>query len=347
MSKLSTNLKFHRSQFGLSLIEMMVSITISLILLAGTATILVNNSSATRTNDELARLQENLRIANHILTRDLRMAGYFGCPNNLSEVKSPYSPSTPSPGGLLDTKYAIEGSEAAGNWKPSNSTDIVSNIVSGTDAITVRFLRGDTGFSLTENMTGASGVLTIGLGHDLKVNALAAVYDCATTDIFKVSGIATGASKVAISYPHSGGLSKIYNTTASIVRTNFIRYYIGNGSNGPSLYRQIFDETSNTITTQELVEGIEDMQILWGVDNTGDKLPNTFLAASDTNLNWNTVVSIRYALLGRTVNEYGEFNDTNTYDVNGKDVTAPGDRRVRRVLTNTILLRNFLRNAQT
>ncbi|MBN1378658.1 MAG: PilW family protein [Gammaproteobacteria bacterium] len=328
----STLLSFQK---GFSLIELMISLVISLILIAGTASILVNNSSAYRSNDDLSRLQENLRIASQILTRDLRMAGYFGCADNMEELANPFEVS--APGSLLDTTNAYEGSESGGNWQPSDNSDVTADILANTDAVTVRFLVGGAGLDVQTSMSTVTQDISIPAGNNLVQGAIAGIFDCETTDIFQVANADASATGTVA---HGTALAKIYSDEASIAPASFVRYFIGDGANGPSLFRQVFDPTTNGTVTQELVEGIENMQILWGVDNDGDKRPDTYISA-DAGVNWPAVVSIRYALLGRTLNDYGDAWDNSTYNVNGTDVVAPGDRRVRRVLSNTILLRNF------
>lgn len=323
------------SQRGFSLIELMISLLISLILIAGTVSILVNNSSAYRSSDDLSRLQENLRIASQILTRDLRMAGYFGCADNMEELYNPFNVS--APGSLFDTSNAFEGSESGANWQPSDNDDITVEMLANTDAVTVRFLVGGAGFDLLTPITNTLEAFSVAPGNGLAQNSIAGVFDCKTTDIFQVANDdANDTGSVA----HATPVEKLYSSEGSIAQAWFVRYYIGAGANGPALFRQVFDAATNDTDTQELVEGIENMQILWGVDNTGDKIPDTYVPAGAA-VNWPTVVSIRYALLGRTLNNFGDVVDNSTYNVNGTDILAPGDRRVRRVLSNTILLRNF------
>lgn len=66
-------------QHGLTLIEMMVAMTLS-VLVAGTMVVLFANSKETyNLNENLARLQENGRFAMHLISRDLRWADYRGC----------------------------------------------------------------------------------------------------------------------------------------------------------------------------------------------------------------------------------------------------------------------------
>lgn len=64
---------------GFSLVELMVALTISLILLLGAFDLFQRTSQADRTGTELARLQENGRVALDIFGADARRAGYQGC----------------------------------------------------------------------------------------------------------------------------------------------------------------------------------------------------------------------------------------------------------------------------
>ena len=70
---------YRRRMQGLTLIETMVAITISLILMAGAITLFINNKVTYEVNDNLSRLQENARFAIEFMLDDLRMVGFFGC----------------------------------------------------------------------------------------------------------------------------------------------------------------------------------------------------------------------------------------------------------------------------
>ena len=65
-----------RKQQGLSIVEIMVAVTISLILLAGVSQIFLSSKTAYNVQDGMGRLQENARFALDILARNVGMAGY-------------------------------------------------------------------------------------------------------------------------------------------------------------------------------------------------------------------------------------------------------------------------------
>ena len=63
---------------GMSLVELLVWVAVSLIITTVIGTIYVNTKQITRVNDTISRLQESGRFAIHLLDRDLRMANFRG-----------------------------------------------------------------------------------------------------------------------------------------------------------------------------------------------------------------------------------------------------------------------------
>jgi type IV pilus assembly protein PilW len=88
--------------------------------------------------------------------------------------------------------------------------------------------------------------------------------------------------------------------------------------------------------SQPLVEGVEDMQILYGEDTTpndGNFIANRYLPANDAALDMENVVSVRIVLTVRTLDDHMALQANN--DSNGNS-----DSRIRRTFTKTIALRN-------
>lgn len=73
------NLRMNNKQKGLSLIELMVAILVSMILLLGVVELFLNTFRTDRTHTELSRVQESGRVAMELVTREVRRAGYQGC----------------------------------------------------------------------------------------------------------------------------------------------------------------------------------------------------------------------------------------------------------------------------
>ncbi len=68
-----------QKQLGLSLVELMVALLISSLLVLGVTNLFMNSFFASRSNTELAKMQESGRIALEIIGADARRAGYQGC----------------------------------------------------------------------------------------------------------------------------------------------------------------------------------------------------------------------------------------------------------------------------
>ena len=98
---------------------------------------------------------------------------------------------------------------------------------------------------------------------------------------------------------------------------------------------------------QPVVEGVEDFQVLYGVDADGDGQPNQYLRASDVpNLQRESIVSIRYAVLLRSADPMGgamrgSSASTRRYTVLDAPLHGPyTDNRLREVFQSTVELRN-------
>jgi type IV pilus assembly protein PilW len=74
----------HRAQLGLTLIELMISITIGLVVVGAVTYVYVGSKGAYRGNESVARIQEAGRFALDSIARDIRRAGALGCGSTTS-----------------------------------------------------------------------------------------------------------------------------------------------------------------------------------------------------------------------------------------------------------------------
>jgi type IV pilus assembly protein PilW len=95
---------------------------------------------------------------------------------------------------------------------------------------------------------------------------------------------------------------------------------------------------------EEIVEGVENMQITYGVDTDAimDGTANRYLPAASFAptgaSDWARVVSVRISLLLASA-EDGMTDSPQSYNFNGGIVTS-ADRRLYQVMTTTLTLRN-------
>jgi len=363
---------------GVTLVELLVAITLGAIILAGAVTLFVNNRDTYKTTNELSRLQETARYALDMMVKDIRMAGYFGCADRGDTVRNNVVVATagqlwdinldPAAGAVIP---AIEGFEAAfpaNEFMPSGFDVTVGangpggDILASTDAITLRYLAGSmndvagTAGTLdylvtADAINGPNSVITADSTGGFALNQVAAIADCGGSDIFQIAAAPTATTVQA------SALSRGYNAVASPMIAPYVgvRYYIGNNGRGPdavtpSLYRTIITTPGGALTEtrQELFEGVEAMHILYGVDTSGNGVPDSYVRSGDAPLstgdpaaNWSNIVSVRIAILVRTVDQHGRDVDTNTYPVNNLVVGPFNDNRRRRVFTTTATVRNL------
>jgi type IV pilus assembly protein PilW len=128
------------------------------------------------------------------------------------------------------------------------------------------------------------------------------------------------------------------------------RYFVGEDQDGsPGLYRQVFDANPNNGNifeeyAERLIDGVENMQILYGEDTTGNRVPNFYRTATNVTA-WANVVSVKLALLFATVDEdFSAPFDTTTYQLLNAAPFDPtpvtDDRRRRKIIEATVSLRN-------
>ena len=361
-----------RQAGGFSLIELMVAIVVGLILLGGVVTLMANSKKGYTLQNDVARIQENARFAMEFIQRDVRMAGYFGCMDDVENVWNHVNGGTNN---LFSTDFGIEGVEQGGAaWQPSGSTDNVSAIMAGTDAIAVRYIDPNAGVQVEPPyMPQAAGNIKVETNNGLREGDVIAITDCASTDIFQITGpsdtnpSSTGVvihttgnnvspGNVSALVPNCPGanahcLSKVYEEESQVMKLVSVRYFIGDTGRGTTaLFRENLAVTGTAAAgnAQELVEGIENMQLLYGIDTDGDGAPDEYQdAASMGNaaVLWDNVIAVRIGLIAGSVAEYGDETDIDHRDYDADrdgvvDLSDPADRRRRRVFTATVMVRN-------
>lgn len=85
-----------------------------------------------------------------------------------------------------------------------------------------------------------------------------------------------------------------------------------------------------------LLDNVEDLQILYGIDTTGDQSANQYASVP---ADWTQVVTARVCVLVRSDKTNIVSAGNNYLNCNGAAVAVPADRRLRRAFTETFNLR--------
>lgn len=324
-----------RRQRGLTLVELMVSMTLSLVLMSGVMVIFQGTKQTSQLQGAMAVIQENGRHALHLLVRDLRSAGYTGCagmgPTQVNIVAN--SP----PGGIsvFDEGEVVFGIDDVGSANALNARE-------GTDVIRIR--GGDAALAgLVSNTVAVDGSIQSTLARDyFGVGDLLLITDCESADLFRASSVSKSGALTSIGHASSKNtsdlLGKPYDKDAFIMgfksNTYFVRDTGRTNRAGDTIFGLFRESHDGTVV--ELADGIDDLQVSYGVDITGDDVVDRFIdAPAAGHALWTDVINVRVALLMNSVENAN--GDPIAVSFNGTDYS---DRKLRRSMTSTVTIRN-------
>ena len=300
-----------RGEDGLTLVELMIAMAISLLLLAGLTGLIINSN---RNFQELATVSqqiENGRYALQVLKDDIRHAGYYGQ--------------------LFITPV-----------RPGSMPDPCS-------------------IDLNEHRVGMGFPVQ---GYD---SLMASPVDCVDdddympeTDVIVVRRASTNDTQILPNFFHIQSSTRDFLLSDDVteltlpdnppIRPYFSRIYhirpwsVSAGDGVPTLVRRelVVNGAVAATVAAPLVEGIENVQYLYGIDDTaggGNGRPDRYIP-SPADEEWHRVVSIRIFVLARNITPSENYTDTKVYDLGGETVGPVGDAFKRRVYSTTVRLAN-------
>jgi type IV pilus assembly protein PilW len=275
-----------------------------------------------------------------LLAQDLRGAGYWGCGTKNMDSSDITNTLNNASSYVYDFSQSVDGFEAisSSSWSPSLDSSIVS-ATGGSDVLTLRYTVGGGARVIQHNSTSAD--IKVVAQADLATDDIVMVSDCEDAAIFQITNL-QNISPTQTNIVHNTGTGSPGNATkdlgkkyvnGEVVRLRARTYYVRTGADGgPSLWR-----VDNGGTPQELIPGVEQMQVLYGVDNDNDLTVDSYVTANSVT-DWSSVISIKVSLLVRSSDD-NVTESPQTYTFNGTTVT-PTDYYLRHAFTTTIALRN-------
>ena len=307
-----------RSERGFTLVEMMVALTISVVLMLGLTVVFVGNSRSYSENERSSRQIENGRYALGLLADAARHAGFYGEVANVTNLI--LTPAITLPATLPDPCVTDVASVRAALPLPVQGVDspdavpsCLPDYVAGTDVLVIRR-------SNTTTVTAASAVAN---GYYTQTSF------CPTqlpVFLLAQSGFAMQQKDCASAAPVRQYHVEIYFVSPCSIAT---------GANGacqstdqalPTLKRlelrpagdttcPVFAQASWCLVP--LVEGIENLQIEYGLDTsvTPTGSPALYKTKPASTTEWSQVVAIRVNVLARNVDQTLGYIDTKTYQL--------------------------------
>ncbi len=336
-------------QSGSGMIELMVSLVLSLLVVLMTSSAFVQNKMTYLQNERFARLQESGRAALDLLARDLVMAGFWG--DGVGDTPTAAAISLAADCG---TNWALNAAMPVEYFRAANSTANPGSSFPCLQSVSGQYSVSPGTNALAVRRAAGSCVSTLASGGGA----------------FVCRSQTSSAGDV---YVRSDGTMGLSNGTAPAVERDWayqvFLYYIGVGAKTgiPSLRRKTLRRSSGGLGMYEDVggefaEGVEYFHVEFGVDQTNplglalDGVPDCYLSTPSPAVcpgvaaAVGQVVSARIHVLVRSL-EGDAFlvPDTKTYVLGGINVNtllAGGgsfnDRFQRRVYSTTVQLRNPL-----
>ncbi|MEW6703550.1 MAG: PilW family protein [Pseudomonadota bacterium] len=239
-----------------------------------------------------------------------------------------------------------------------------AGLTPGSDVLVVRSVTGRP-MRLTASTVSGSSMFSVeavsggkcGSGADklsgFCTGSYGLIANCAKARIFSADAVAAAGAAVNIT---AGGATNFESGeyapgTAEVFPMQTVAYYIkaSSSGNGTSLYRRVFDGTVAAGVEQELIEGVENMQVTYGRDRLPaadpDGAVDDYVTADEVQAaEWPHIVAVRVSLLIRASDpiESGLQGLPASAPVNGVVVTFPsaGPKYDRRVFTTTVAIRN-------
>ena len=374
-----------RAMAGVTLVEMMVALGIGLALIAIMLSVYLSTKGASRRQEQISSIQNSVRVAFEYLASDARMIGHEGChtrgttPANVDNLDADAAATelarnfgigvegwnyktadnaltltSDTPANITDANEFELNKGAVPSIKTIPLTTVSPNgLTPGSDVLVMRLVTGRP-IRLTEaapignaiKIENVAGAACPGESAPNKVsgfcqNSYGLIAGCGWAQYFRVQSIATATLTT------SANLVKAYETTAEVFPAQTIVYYVRLGSNGtsPSLYRRTFDGTDDAGTEEELIAGVESLQVRYGLDTSvpPDQNRDGDYVTAEAIDTWSNVVAVRMSLLLRSDSAGDESLTLPTSTpMNGLTITYPdgGARFDRRVFTTTVALRN-------
>jgi len=365
-------------QRGVTLIELMVSMVIGLVLTAGVIQMFTGNRTTYAFQESLSWIQENGRFAVEQISNSTRMAGYLGCLTNVAMFNHLAGAANNFRDDLTN---GLQGFEANGTgagqlfaaaatdpfplanpnaWTPALPPELGNPalVIPGSDVLVARYVSGQSN-SLVAPFS-SSTQLFVGNGPgNFQAGELLVVTDCQKASLFQATQVQPTAFGATIDHttaaftpgnalPAAWGPNESYGLGSEVARMQAFAFYVGRGqNNAPSLFQlrlALTGATTSQFQPEELIEGVDTMQVRYGLDTTNDQQVDVWQSAALISAanNWPNVLSAEVTLLMRGAEEYGTEVDTVVYNAGGMQFNPIDDRRLRQVFSTTVGVRNRL-----
>lgn len=354
---------------GFSLVELMIGMVLGLLIMAGLITVFVQSNQTRSEIERNNRQIESGRYAMSLLTEDLRMAGYFG---TFDPYQTIIKPNGPPLGGASPITSMPDPCNAtltgnASSWDKSyffhiqgidNAATIpgcLTDVKTGTDIVVIRrastCVAGPTAGASCD--APISGVPYFQASNCYQAGELATNTGATSASDYLSYFVLNTDTSASVMNKHAINCTTRADYSRYLVRIYFVANNNAAGDSVPTLKRAELGATGFTIVP--LVEGIENLQIEYGVDKDGDGVIDAYTAdpgiyngctGASCVVNWLSTYSVSVNILARNTEPTIGYSDAKTYQLGQKadgtnNTFGPyGDPYKRHVYNSAVRLDN-------
>jgi len=317
-----------KKQYGFTILEIFIALMIGLVLLGGVLSVFVGMKTTTKETSSMGELQENGHFAMAILTDDLLRQNFWGDLNsNLSnDVLTTAAPLQPAGDCIGDGQNNGSFPQDTGAFRTLWAENIVNaNILGGcitnaatnSDVIQIKRVVAEPIINLPAGLNSARFYL-----HANSDNA------------------AIFAGDEAIPTINEGRVWE-YQHHIYYVREDNV-----GGEVVPVLMQGRLQNAEDAISFNLLIEGIERVHYMFGVDTVGDGVINVYLSSQDmlddywNNVNNIRILAVKLYVLVRSIRSDVNYENNNVYQLGDVTFNPNGDNYRRLLFSSTVSLHN-------
>jgi type IV pilus assembly protein PilW len=322
----------NKNQQGFSLLEIILSLSVGLMLFAGILSVFIGMRTTTQVTNSLGTLQENGRFALSVMTEDLMRQSFWGdlaSPLNASNSIANGLPVMPAAtdcngGGLNNSSFPQAGGHFRTLWgvtaASNNPINCIDDARVGSDVLQIKRVLANPLPPLIDGTPDNPNDNSYWLNSNI------------------ISGII---------FP--GNIATPYVNNSQLWQYQHHVYYVRDETQGnitiPVLMQATLSNGGLSLMNFEpLIEGIEVIRFMYGVDTDSDRVVNAYISASQmTEDYWNntnaTILAVKIYILARDILPDKNYQNTKSYLMGDLEVVSDDNYR-RLLLRSTVTLHN-------
>ncbi len=362
-----------KQQTGLSLIELMISVVISLFLIGGVMQMYISNKDSYRTTAAMARLQEDARYVNSVLGKEIRMANHAGCksfPDDITNISNIVNNVDTVVGSGNKELWNVGVYNFAGYVAGSGPTALLpADVDPDSDIIGIRRMSVNS-TSLTNPLGVGNTTIDVDSVAGMQVGKIYIINDCAlNVGVFQVQKITAAGATIHLESSGNFAATVPGNDVAGMdlgfpegsevgeleVVLLYVRYLDSDGDSVKDtreLARTILTYNADGLPvssgTQSLVRGVDSLRFVYGSDTDADDVADSFKAANNV-ADWTHVVVVKATYTTSSDEKLGggNYNASTTADsgnlwgaLSGIDDVSDLNGKVIRRFSTLVHIRN-------